>query len=171
MSPMLPIVSFNNRMIKELYRWRLGIIKWYYHALYDGCNYLTMLGLKSSKRDPWCMECTLPWRSTIALLSVLWSWSTSLKYCICDRGWITMVSLLHDDVIKWKHFPRYWQFVREFTGHRSLNVFFDIRLSKRLSKQSWGWWFETSSRPLWRHCKEKKRDLHLREMKASTTDK
>ena len=25
-------------------------------------------------------------------------------------------------------------------------------LNKRLSKQSWGWWFETPSRPLWRHC-------------------
>ena len=24
----------------------------------------------------------------------------------------------HDDVIKWKHFPRYCPFVREFTGHR-----------------------------------------------------
>ena len=24
----------------------------------------------------------------------------------------------HDDVIKWKHFPRYWPFVREVTGHR-----------------------------------------------------
>ena len=29
---------------------------------------------------------------------------------------------------------------------------FDLRLNKRLSKQSWGWWFETLSRPLWRHC-------------------
>ena len=29
--------------------------------------------------------------------------------------------------------------------------FFDLRLDKRLSKQSWGWWFETLSRPLWRH--------------------
>ena len=34
---------------------------------------------------------------------------------------------------------------------RSFNVFFDLRLNKRLSKQSWGWWFETPSRPLWRH--------------------
>ena len=25
-------------------------------------------------------------------------------------------------------------------------------LNKRLSKQSWGWWFETLSRSLWRHC-------------------
>ena len=29
--------------------------------------------------------------------------------------------------------------------------FFDLRLNKRLSKQSWCWWFETLSRPLWRH--------------------
>ena len=34
---------------------------------------------------------------------------------------------------------------------RSLNVFFDLRLNKRLSKQSWGWWFETPSLSLWRH--------------------
>ena len=34
---------------------------------------------------------------------------------------------------------------------RSFDVFFDMRLNKRLSKQPWGWWFETLSRPLWRH--------------------
>ena len=34
---------------------------------------------------------------------------------------------------------------------RSFDVFFDLRLNKRLSKQSWGWWFETPSRPLWRY--------------------
>ena len=26
------------------------------------------------------------------------------------------------------------------------------RLNKRLNKQSWGWWFETPSLSLWRHC-------------------
>ena len=30
--------------------------------------------------------------------------------------------------------------------------FVGLCLSKRLSKQSWGWWFETPSHPLWRHC-------------------
>ena len=35
---------------------------------------------------------------------------------------------------------------------RSSDVFFDLRLNKRLSKQSWGWWFETLSRSLCRHC-------------------
>ena len=43
----------------------------------------------------------------------------------------------------------------EFTAQRpvtqSFNVFFDLGMNKRLSKQSWGWWFETLSRPLWRH--------------------
>ena len=34
---------------------------------------------------------------------------------------------------------------------RSFDVFFDLRPNKRLSKQWWGWWFETLSRPLWRH--------------------
>ena len=35
---------------------------------------------------------------------------------------------------------------------RSFDVFSDLRLNKRLSKQWWGWWFETPSRPLWPHC-------------------
>ena len=35
---------------------------------------------------------------------------------------------------------------------RSFGVSFDLRLNIRLSKQSWGWWFETPSRPLWRRC-------------------
>ena len=72
------------------------------------------------------------------------------------RHWI-----LHDDVIKWIHFPRYWPFARGI--HRSpvnsphkgqwrgFDAFFDLRLNKRLSIRSWGWWFETPSRPLWRH--------------------
>ena len=43
----------------------------------------------------------------------------------------------------------------EFTGDRpvtrSFDAYFDPRPNKRLSKQSWGWWFETPSRPSWRH--------------------
>ena len=38
---------------------------------------------------------------------------------------------------------------------RSFDVFFDLCLNKRLSKQSWGWWFEKLWRPLWRHHYEK----------------
>ena len=44
----------------------------------------------------------------------------------------------------------------EFTGWqrpvtRSFDVFFDLHPNKRLSKHSWGWWFETAPCPLWRH--------------------
>ena len=37
---------------------------------------------------------------------------------------------------------------------RSFDLFFDLRLNKRLNKQSWGWWFETQSSPLWRNCND-----------------
>ena len=63
---------------------------------------------------------------------------------------------VHDDVIKWKHFPRY----RPVT--RSFDVFFDLRLNKRLSEQSWGWWFETLSCPLWRHCNGSSHAIFIR---------
>ena len=33
---------------------------------------------------------------------------------------------------------------------RSFDVFFDLRLNKRVSKQPWGCWFETPSWSLWR---------------------
>ena len=35
-----------------------------------------------------------------------------------DRDWTVKNNLLHDDVIKWKHLPRYWSLVRGI--HRSL---------------------------------------------------
>ena len=37
---------------------------------------------------------------------------------------------------------------------RSFDVFFDLCLNKRFSKHWWGWWFETQSCSLWRHCNE-----------------
>ena len=37
---------------------------------------------------------------------------------------------------------------------RSFDVFFDLRMSKWLGKQCWGWWFEMPSRSLWRHFNE-----------------
>ena len=52
----------------------------------------------------------------------------------------------------------------EFTGIRWIpphkgqwreDLMFDLCLNKRLREQSWGWWFETLWRPLWRHCNVK----------------
>ena len=43
------------------------------------------------------------------------------------------------------------EFLAQMPVTRSFQVSFDLRLNKRLSKQSWGWWFETLSRTFWRH--------------------
>ena len=67
-------------------------------------------------------------------------------------AWLTPP--LYDDVIKWEHFPRNWPFAREIHRSpvtRSFDVFFDVHLIKRLSKQSWGWLIETPPCSLWRH--------------------
>ena len=69
---------------------------------------------------------------------------------------------LHDDVIKWNHFPRYWTLCAgnspvpgEFPSQKpvtwSFDIFFDLCLNKRLCKQSWCWWFETPPDSLRRH--------------------
>ena len=43
------------------------------------------------------------------------------------------------------------EFLTQSPVTRSFDVYFDLRLNKRLNKQSRGWWFETLSRPFWRH--------------------
>ena len=40
---------------------------------------------------------------------------------------------------------------------RNFDVFFDLRLNKRFSKQSSGWWFATPLCPLWRRCNARSR--------------
>ena len=45
---------------------------------------------------------------------------------------------------------------------QSFDVFFDLRLNERLSKQSWGWWFETPH-SIWRQCNVLLHDTRLHE--------
>ena len=86
------------------------------------------------------------------------TWTNAASLSVRSSLW----QWFHDDVIKWKHFLRYWPFVRGI--HRSpvnsshkdqsrgaLMFYLFLRLNKRLSKQWWDWWFETPSRSLWRH--------------------
>ena len=47
---------------------------------------------------------------------------------------------------------------------RSFDVFYDLRLNKRLSKQPWGWGFETHSPPLWRHSNV---ENHIEELSST----
>ena len=58
----------------------------------------------------------------------------------------------------------------EFTAQRPVtrifDVSFDLRLNKHLRKQSWGWWFDTPSRSLWRHRNDN--DITYRGRKGKT---
>ena len=85
-----------------------------------------------------------------------------IKSTICHLvNWWCLLSIhfmVHDDVIKWKHDPLYWPFVRGIhrspvnSPHRgqwrgALMFCLICALNKLLSKQSWSWWFETPLRP------------------------
>ena len=74
----------------------------------------------------------------------------------------------HDEVIQWKHLPRYWRLVKGIHQRIPLTkandvglwyFFFDLRLNKRLRKQSRRRWFETPSRSLWHHCNDREHQL------------
>ena len=84
--------------------------------------------------------------------------NNSHNACLCQ-------SIKYDDAIKWKHFPRYWPFVRGIRrspvnsphkGQWRGGVMFSLIYAwmNGWVKQSWGWWFETPSRSLWRHSNE-----------------
>ena len=47
------------------------------------------------------------------------------------------------------------EFPTQRPATRSFDIFFDLCLNKRVSKKSWGWWFETLSCSLWRHCNDR----------------
>ena len=70
--------------------------------------------------------------------------------------WIKGINIMMSS--KWKHFPRYWPFVRRIHRSppvtRSFGDFFNLRLYKRFGKQSGRRWLETPSLSLLRHCDE-----------------
>ena len=111
----------------------------------------------------WCVILVLP----------RWAWNIAdIRACfqahISDTVWELIIHMLKDKMCSWwRHqmetfsallaicagnSPVPGEFPAQRPVTRSFDVFFDLRLNKRLSKQSWGWWFETLSRRLWRHC-------------------
>ena len=166
-------------------RWSLGMDQWFHTTLYNGYNYLSMLGLTLnhvSKSGP-------RWLYSISHLKlVLWYLIFSNSYDMtdsqiphnCSCAWVVMAfgeftaqmtSNAENVSIWWLSWWRHQmetfsallvicagnspvpgEFPAQRAVTRGFDVFFDLRLNKRFSKQSWCWWFETLSRPLWRHC-------------------
>ena len=50
---------------------------------------------------------------------------------------------------------------------RIFGVFFELRLNKGLNKQSWGWKFDTLSRPLWHQCNGRFTELSVSRVSPS----
>ena len=86
-----------------------------------------------------------------------------LQMCLCLTWWRhqmeTFSALL---AICAGNSPVPGEFPAQRPVTRSFDVFFDLRLNKRLRKQSWGWWFETQSCPLWRQCNDNVCSIHVR---------
>ena len=93
----------------------------------------------------------------------------SIDPLLMHLSYVFLASTHRHDVIKWRHFPRYWPFVRGI--QRSLiipitktsdaelwcfhwSLMFSWRLNKELSKKSRRRWYETPSRSLWRYCNQ-----------------
>ena len=63
-------------------------------------------------------------------------YENTFKISVCEmvpfcRRRVGLMRAKHDDVINWKHFPRYWSFVRGILRsllRRSFDVFFDLCL-------------------------------------------
>ena len=81
----------------------------------------------------------MPWRSSV--ITVMW-------YIIYTWWRHQMEPFSASLAICAGNSPVTGEFPAQRPMTRSFDVFFD--LNKRLSKQSWGWWLETPSRPLWR---------------------
>ena len=100
-----------------------------------------------------------------------WYWHIMITYDVSCKyvcGFVLCFVWIHDDVVRWKHFPRYWPFVRgihqwpansphKVRWYGALRflmlfvLFFYLHLNKRLSKLSRRRWLETPSRSLWHH--------------------
>ena len=105
-------------------------------------------------------------------------WKLNVNYCslIPDKWWYVLWSQLNQfminrhKIISFRMMTSSNRNIFRVTGHlcgispvtgefpaqrpmtRSFDVFFDLCLNERLSKQWRGWWFETPSCPLLRHC-------------------
>ena len=96
------------------------------------------------------------WSDPEAAQSLFVSGRAAFRWKLCYNWLNGLWRIYHDDVIKWKHFPRFGPVVMGMPSHRPVtrgfDIFFDLCLNKRLSEQSKRWWYKTPSRSLWSHC-------------------
>ena len=107
----------------------------YYHHQIGSMNYYPLFRARSWNNGVHCMSFYIL-METLSALFMMTSSNVNI-FRVTDTLWNSPVT---------------GEFPSQRPVTRSFDVFFDLRLNKRLSKQSWGCWFEKPSRILWRHC-------------------
>ena len=129
---------------------------------------MTCLSHLNNERDK--CSCTI-WRGPRCIVKILMvlKWGKNRLFIdymeSVNIKMMRMAPLVPSQKAWWRHqniFPRYWSYGRgihrssmnslhkgQWRGALMFSLF--CALNKPLSKQSWGWWFETPSRSLWRH--------------------
>ena len=107
--------NFNSRTI-----WVFGMDKQFHPASYHESNHLSILWLKLNHVSKMAANSTSTGYWTNACNQYVIDYSVyytlpSVGQCLFTAA--VYVCSCHDEVIKWKHFPRYWSFVRGI--HRS----------------------------------------------------
>ena len=143
--------------LKRCSRWSLGMDKQYHPTLYWAYDYLSMLRLNlihvNEKTQDVFLEVNI-------IELIVWVFiAISFQGSGCWYEYYSFMMTSSNGNI----FRDTGLLCGEFTGDRWIpctkasdaELWCFLRLNKRLSKQSWGWWSETSSRPLLRHCNVK----------------
>ena len=119
-------------------------VRRYKTCIYGFSTWITTSPVKRCKAEIWALAFEQMWRTYS--LRFIFSINTHIKNIlgITNTPWYTR-SLYHDNVIKWKHFPHYWPFVRGI-HHSPANsshkgqwcgaLMFPLICA--LNKQSWG---------------------------------
>ena len=98
----------------------LGMDKSFHPALYSGCDWLNHGGIKVNPKIIYMIFACRTYRvynpssSNPAVYICMYVYVCA---CVCTYiQWIRnqqviIMTIIHDDIFKWKHFPRYWSFV------------------------------------------------------------
>ena len=118
---------------------------WHIEGLYQPCEHVTFISVTShwASGNHWS-PVDFPHKVSVFRKARLWHITACLSWWRHQMK--TFSTLL---VIRAGNSPVTGEFPTQRPVTRSFEVFFDLRLNKRLSKQWWGWCIETPSRSLW----------------------
>ena len=145
------------RSISKVHTSELNIYAYLYHLTkHHACVLIIFRNILRTLSLHWCTDlCVIHHRQQADQSWWRYQMETFCASLALCAGNSQRASDAEDVFIGWRHHD--WSPVNSHhigQWRRALKFFCDPRLNKRLSKQSWGLWFETPSIPSWRHCND-----------------